>query len=152
MIFVSCSLIGFSAARVYRLRASQLEAFLKLISHIKAQIGYFRAPLDSILEGYNDETLSGCGFLLAARELGVREGFDSCRTRLVLTDDEVDELGRFFSGLGSRSADEEESGCGYYEKTLGAALDKERAELAKRTKLCRTFGMLAGVLLAVLLI
>ena len=152
MIFVSCSFIGFSAARVYRLRVSQLEAFLKLIRHIKAQIRYFCSPISSIIDGYEDEILSGCGFLLAARELGAGAGFESCRARLFLSEAESDELGSFFSGLGSHSADEEKNGCEYYEKTLGAELEKERSELAKRTKLCRTFGMLAGVLLAVLLI
>lgn len=152
MIFVSCSLVGFSAARVYRLRVNQLEAFLKLIKHIKAQIECFCAPLCSILEGYEDTQLSACGFLLAARELGVKAGFESCRSRLFLSEEESDELAKFFDGLGSHSADEESSGCAYYEKTISDALSRERSELAKRSKLCRTFGMLAGVLLAVLLV
>ncbi len=151
MIFAACSLVGFSAARMYRLRVGQLEAFLRLIKHIKAQIDYFRAPLDSILEGYEDETLSASGFLFAARELGADGGFESCRGRLLLTEDETNELSRFFCGLGHHSAGEESSHCAYFEKTLGDALERERSELSRRSKLCRTFGMLAGFLLAVLL-
>ncbi len=152
MIFAACSAVGFSAARMYRLRVGQLEAFLRLISHIRAQIDCFCAPLDSILDGYESPELSACGFLFAARELGADRGFDICRRRLLLTEDEADELSRFFDGLGHHSAGEESSHCAYYEKTLGDALAHERSELARRTKLCRTFGMLAGFLLAVLLI
>ena len=152
MIFVSCSVVGFSAARMYRLRVGQLEAFLRLITHIRSQIDYFRAPLDSILEGYDDDILSACGFLLAARELGVSAGFESCRGRLLMTDYEADELSRFFSGLGHHSAGEESSHCAYFEKTLTDALGHEKNELSKRSKLCRTFGMLAGGLLAILLV
>lgn len=152
LVFVGCSVIGFSAARMYRLRVEQLEAFLMLISHIRAQIEYCRAPLDRILEVYESEILSGCGFLLAARQLGASAGFDSCRCRLLLTADETDELGRFFERLGRHSADEECSHCAYYEKTVGAALEHERAEFARRSKLCRTFGILSGFLLAILLI
>lgn len=152
MIFIACSAVGFSAARMYRLRVGQLEAFLRLISHIKAQIDYFRSPLDTILSGYESPELSACGFLLAARELGVGPGFASCRGRLLLTEDEADELAKFFAGLGHHSAGEESSHCGYYEKTLGDALEHERSELARRTKLCRTLGMLAGFLLAVMLV
>lgn len=152
MVFISCSLIGFGASRLYRLRVKQLEAFLRLISHIKAQIEYFRTPLDNIIAEYEDTQLSGCGFLLAARELGLRNGFESCRGRLMLSDDESDELMKFFDILGKNSADEESRYCTYYEKMIGDALNRECADLAKRSKLCKTFGMLAGFLLAVLLV
>lgn len=152
MIFSACSFIGFGVSRAYVLRVKQLEAFLRLISHIKGQIECFCIPLDKIFADYEDRELSSCGFLFAARQIGAKGGFESCRERLLLTDSESDELMRFFSELGKSSADEESRSCAYYEKTIGDALASERSELAKRAKLCRTFGMLTGFLLAVLLI
>ncbi len=152
MIFCACTLVGFSAARMYRIRVAQLEAFLRLISHIRSQIDYFRSPLDSIIESCEDERLSECGFMIAARELGVSKGFEACRERLLLTEEESDCLSEFFGGLGSHHADEESLHCEYFEKLIGEALGRERSELMRRSKLCRTFGMLVGFLMAVMLI
>lgn len=152
MIFFSCTLVGAGAARIYRLRVSQLEAFLRLISHIKAQIDYFCSPLDNIIEKYEDERLSACGFMIAAKELGVCKGFESCRDRLLITEDEADLLSDFFDGLGKHHVGEERVHCEYFEKLIGSALERERSELSRRSKLCRTFGMLVGFLMAVMLI
>jgi stage III sporulation protein AB len=152
LIFVACTAAGFSAAKMYKLRVKQLEAFLRLISHIKAQIEFYRAPLDRIFDGYENEQLEGCGFLTLARSLGAKKAFDTCRNRLYISSSEADELYKFFDGLGTHNVNEERLHCAYFEKTIGDALSSAKTDLPKRTKLCRTFGMLAGVLVAILLI
>lgn len=152
LIFIACTAAGFSAAKMYKLRVKQLEAFLRLISHIKAQIEFYRAPLDRILDGYENEHLAGCGFLDYARSVGAKKAFDSCRKRLYISSSEADELDKFFSGLGRHNVSEESSHCAYFEKIIGDALSSAKAELSKRIKLCRTFGMLAGFLIAILML
>lgn len=152
LILIGCSAVGFSAAKLYRLRVKQLEAFLRLIKHIRAQIEYYRAPLDRIFEGYEDDMLSDCGFLDGARASGAVGGFEACRGRLYLSGGEADELAGFFEGLGRHNADEESAHCAYYERWLDEVLSKAVAELPKRQKLCRAFGLLAGFLSAILLL
>ncbi|MCI8387650.1 MAG: hypothetical protein HFE63_04200 [Clostridiales bacterium] len=149
LVFISCTLVGFSAAKMYRLRVMQLEAFVRLIAHIKAQIEYYRAPLDRIFDGYESELI--CEFIDGARKYGAAEAFVSCRNRMYVSESEADELEKFFAGLGMHNVGEESSHCAYFEKRLGELLSSARGEIDKRAKLCRTFGILIGFLIAILL-
>ena len=152
LIFLACSIAGFSGAAMYKQRRDELEAFLKLISHIKARIDYCRAPLDTIFTEYTDRLLKGCGFIDATLTARPVDAFEKCKARLCLSDTQADELMKFFSGLGSHPAAEESAHCAYYEKRIGELLEAERRELPRITKLCRGIGILAGVMAAILLI
>ncbi len=152
LLFLGCSLLGSAAARMYRMRVEQLDAFLRIVRHIRDRIELCLVPIDRILEDYECDTLAACGFLLAARELGASDGFASCRERLLLTDSQTEELASFFASLGRHAVSEESSRCTLCERSLSAQLELERAELAKRSKLCRTFGSLTGLLISILLL
>ncbi|MBQ8509296.1 MAG: stage III sporulation protein AB [Clostridia bacterium] len=152
LIFAGGTLAGLAASGMYRLRAAQLEAFCKLIAHIRAQIECYRAPLDAIYIGYRNEVLEACGFLGAARTSDGARALEACRGRLYITGDELCELEKFFASLGRHGAGEETSHCAYFEKRIGDFAAACRGELPKRARLCRTFGMLGGFLLAILLL
>ncbi len=152
LIFAASSAAGLSAAAMYRLRVEQLEAFARLIVHIGAQINSFLAPLDRIFAAYDNRMLAKCGFLEALRRDGGEAALTACRRRLYITETELDELKKFFMGLGRRGADEEARHCEYYEKRMSAMASKARSELAGKIRLCRSFGMLIGIMLAVILL
>ena len=97
---------GMSAAGMLRLRVEQLEALVRLIAHIGAQVESFRAPLDAIFAGYESAVLARCGFLDALRKQGGSAALRDCGGRLYLTDAEAAELAKFFDGLGRHGAGE----------------------------------------------
>lgn len=152
LILIASGAAGFAASRLFYQRVLQLEAFTRLISHIAAEIDSFSSPLDRIFAGYRDETLEKCGFLPALRRSGGAAALDECGGRLYLTAAERAELVKFLGGIGRRGRDETARHCAFYEKRLAALAQSARGELAGQMKVCRTLGLLAGAMLAILLL
>ncbi len=152
LIFAASAAGGLTAAGVYRVRVLQLEAFHALIVHIGRQIDGFLLPLNLIYAEYREPILEKCGFLTALCASGGEEAVDACRHRLFLTDSELGLLKAFFGGLGRHSAEEEARHCAYYLTSIGELAKNARGELAQKIRLCRAFGMLFGIMLAVILL
>lgn len=148
----ACTMAGWSAAAMLRLRVEQLEAFVQLISHIEGQIAGFRAPLDRIFAGWENRRLEQCGILGALRDGDSTAAIRACEARLYLTGAEKRELSSLFEGLGRRGIDEETRRLAYYSKRIGGMASAARGELAGKMKLCRAIGILAGISAAVLLL
>ena len=144
--------LGFFASAMYREQARQLEGFVILISHISAQIDGFLSPLSEIFASFKNKSLEKCGFLTALSEMGGAEALSFCRSRLYLSDEELGELERFFSGLGHHSPEEEMRHCAYYEKKMTAFSARAADRLSGKVKICKSFGLLIGVMLAVMLL
>ncbi len=152
MILFSCTAGGFYTASVYRVRAEQLEGIRALISYIGAQIDVFLTPLDSIYAHFKNSRLEACGFLELLRHSDFKTALDGCRDRIFLNDTEISELEKFFSGLGRHDAKEEKRHCAYFEKRFTEICTAANAEIASKTRLCRAFGFLGGLMLAVILL
>ena len=152
LILFSCTVAGFSAAAVYRLREEQLDAFRSLVSYIGAQIGAFLIPLDSIYADFKNTRLESCGFLKLIRESDFETALNGCRGRIFLSNTELYEVEKFFQGLGRHDAKEEERHCAYYEKRLAQMYSAAHAEARAKIRLCRAFGFLGGLMLAVILL
>ena len=144
--------LGFCASAMYRERARQLEAFVLMIAHICAQIESFLLPLEEIFATFGNKTLEKCGFLAALRAEGGVEAMLVCRERLYLSDEERGEIEKFFLGLGHHSPDEEMRHCSYYEKKISALSARASERILEKTKICKSFGLLSGVMLAVMLL
>ena len=152
MIVFSCTAAGFSAAAVYRLREEQLEGFRALISYIGAQIDVFLTPLDSIYADFKNTRLEACGFLKLLRESDFKTALEGCHGRIFLGSSEICELEKFFFGLGRHDASEEKRHCAYYEKRFTEICAAAHSETASKVRLCRAFGFLGGLMLAVILL
>ena len=152
IIFFACSAAGFSASKMYSRRVKQLEAFSSLISYIGQQIHGFLTPFDRIYATAKSSALEECSFLNVLRQNGGVEAMRICRKSLHLTDGECAELERFFEGLGHHGADEEAKHCAYFEKRIRNFAEAARSELPMRGRVCRTIGMLFGVMLALVLL
>ena len=96
---------------MYKEQKDELEAFLRLISHIKARIDYCRAPLDSIFAEYTDRQLERSGFIESALTMRPTDALAKCKRRLCLSDAQIDELMKFFTDLGCHTAAEESAHC-----------------------------------------
>lgn len=150
IIFFVCSTVGFSASKMYSRRVKELEAFASLISYIGAQIDGFLTPLDRIYATAKSDTLEG--FLKILRQSGGTEAVRLCSKSLHLAHGEYAELEHFFEGLGHHSADEEAKHCAYFEKRIRGYAENARKELPAKGRVCRTVGMLLGVMLALVLL
>ncbi|MBQ8249180.1 MAG: stage III sporulation protein AB, partial [Clostridia bacterium] len=152
LILCACTAIGFSAAAMYRLRVEQLEGFRSLVGYIGAQIGVFLTPLERIYADFKNTRLEACGFLELLRNGDGEAAVYGCRTKLFLNDTEINEVIKFFRGLGLHDAKEEERHCAYYEKRFVELCTSAKAEAVSKVRLCRTFGFLGGLMLEVILI
>ncbi len=157
MIFLACTLAGFVLAGGWRVRCEELEALSRLAEHIRARIAFCRAPLEEILDAYRDEWLEADGFLPALREAARRgDGFDStamgCRKLLRLFDPEQEELERFLYGLGRHDAASEMDQLAEFAECFRRHAAEARADYPKKSRLCRTFGLLGGGMLALMLL
>ncbi len=152
LIICACTAVGFFAAAMFRLRVEQLEGFRGLVSYIGAQIGVFLTPLERIYADFKDTRLEACGFLALLQKGDGETAVRECRSKLLLTDTEINEAIKFFRGLGRHDAREEERHCAYFEKRFGEMCTAASAEAQSKVRICRTLGFLCGIMLAVILI
>lgn len=152
MIFAACASVGISASAMYARRVRQLEALEALVAYVGAQINGFLTPLDRIYASFENRTLEECAFLEVLRQSGGITAMQTCRHSLNLTENECRELEGFFEGLGCHSVDEETRHCAYFEKRIGELAAAARTQYASKGKVCRTLGMLLGLMLALVLL
>ena len=152
MIFLASTAIGMAAAEIWRKGTMQLEAFHRLIAHTARQVEGFLYPLDKIFAGYEDRVLEQCGFLDALRRLGPKNSVEACRSRLYISESDISVIKAFFSDVGTHTAHEETRHLAYYENKLGELASKSRSELQSKLRLSRGFGMLIGIMMAVILL
>lgn len=151
-VFASCTAIGAYAASVYKRAAEELDAFYCLVVYIGSQIDGLLMPLDRIYASYNDKRLEENGFLEALRRQGGTAALRETRHKLYMCDEAVAELEEFFEGLGQHSPYDEVRRCVASSERLSELLKAERGALGSKMKLCRAFGALCGILLAVILL
>ncbi len=152
MIFFASTAIGITVAEIWRKGTVQLEAFHRLVVHTARQIEGFLYPLDKIFAEYEDKVLEQCGFLDALRHHGPDNSMEACKGRLYISEADISVIKAFFSEVGRHTAHEEARLLAYYEKKLGELASKSRSELQSRVRLSRGFGMLIGIMMAVILL
>lgn len=152
LVFASCAAMGAYAASLYRRAVEELEAFYDLAVYIGAQIDSFLVPLDVIYGSYTDKRLERVGFLQALRENGGTEALMAVREKLYISNEAAGELERFFSGLGRHGPNDEVRYCTACTGRLAEILKAEKEALGGKVKLCRAFGALFGIMLAVILL
>lgn len=152
VLFLTCLFGGFFISSVYRKRTEQLEGFRDLISFTGAQIEGYLTPTHKIFAMFRNKALQKSGFLDDLQNRGWRNALDNCRGKLFLSERELDELGSFFSQLGTCDTESAIRHCNYYRQVFGELAVGARADLPSKTKLCRSLGFVIGVMLAVLFI
>lgn len=150
LVFSAMSVSGFVVAGFYTKQVRQLDAMIRLISSIDAQIEYCLAPLSKIFDEYVDKDL--WKFINEIKTFGVAKAFDNFRKECFLDDADISTLTTFFGELGTRSSGEEHSSCEYTLKTLNASLEAKKKELPKKIKIWRSFGIIIGITMIILLI
>lgn len=150
LVFCAMSVSGFVIAGFYTKQVRQLEAMIRLVSSIDAQIEYCLAPLNKIFDEYVDKELNK--FIGAARASGASKAFSAFKKESFLDEADISILSTFFDELGTKSSGEEHSSCEYTLKILNSSLESKKKELPKKTKIWRSFGILIGITLIILLL
>ncbi len=128
------------------------EEFYRFVSHIRLQISCFLRPANELAEGFQSELLSKIGFLASIAEQGVYNAFEDVREKLLLSEDEKRVLGGLFSSLGTGYMENEIKQIDAYGAELYRLLEKERADLPKRSRLVNTLLGAASLGIIILLI
>ncbi len=128
----------------------ELDALLRLVRHIRENIGSLRRPLPRIFSSFPDPALEENGFLPLLRERGFRAAVEETPwrqeegVRLALAD--------FAASLGRGYAEEELSLCRYTEAKLADALAALEKAAPEREKLWRSIPALLALSVVLLLL
>lgn len=162
LLFLACGLTGVFLSRGLQLRVRELEAILRLLGVLRAQMQFSRAPLGPMLsqacaQGQSPAFLPGCLERLGAGRpfpeawrLAVERGGgprpDGLRPedrRLLLS------LGEL---LGSTDADGQREGLLLHEELARQLLESARQRRDTQGRAFFTLGVLSGLTLVILLI
>ncbi len=151
-VFLLASSLGIGLRMIEedRRRFSELGALLRLIRHIRENIGTLRRPLPQIYEAFCDPCLEENGFLPILRKRGFRAAAEETPWR---QDEDVTRvLTEFAASLGQGYTDEEVSLCRYTETKLADALAALEKAAPDREKLRRTLPALLALSVILLLL
>ncbi len=151
--------IGFAMAGWEYRRVGELQAFCRLLAHIKECIEDLQLPLSVIFSGYEDAVLEKNGFLPRLRAQMTAEDVMGTvlremqkERRLVLTDSDTAELLAFSAELGKGDSEREIRRCEYYSKRLLHILETAQGQAPGRARVCRTISVSTGILCVLLLL
>ncbi len=126
------------------------EAFLNLMRHIRSRISCYKTPLSEIIAAYSNRELEECGFL---RSFDMSwNGALAAADKLHIDNTARKLLESFGEEIGGSYKDEQVICCDYYIEKLEAHLASLREELAKKQKLIRSFALILGILIVIILI
>lgn len=136
LIAFSGAAAGFSAAGKRRMRLTYLEDMIQSVGAYKTSVTALSLPVP--------EAIKQCGKGLAERALRGDDAF--------LKEEDRRELAVFLDGLSARTEEGQIGNACRYENRLCAEEATEREQYLKEAKLLRGGGVLAGLLVAVLLL
>ncbi len=144
--------LAFSFSKMEGKRVRQIEGFLLLIRHIRAEIACFRTPVADIYAGFSHAALAECGFLESLRERGFSAALAAGQGELYLEEEEMATLSAFGEGVGRSYSGEQIALCDYTIGELEKALSRRREEAPKRARVLRTLSIAGGLMLVILLL
>jgi stage III sporulation protein AB len=134
----------------YKQRYDYLSSVLKFMEEIKSQIEYFNSPISKICTEYKDERLAE--FLITAGNESINAAFKKHYGKLYLSTEELEIFGRFTEGIGRGTSEEQIRFCEHYINSIKKIHGRMADELPKNRKLCSSLGLMAGILVAILLL
>lgn len=136
-----------SEKEVKRLRI--LEGLLSFISYTEEEIKNFKTPLSQIFEGFSNDVLLECGFILTLRSSGALEA-----VRYVLpylSESAARELQSFARGLGGGYTEGQSALCEVTLARLSREAEEIRENLSERVRMYRLIPMLIAASVIILL-
>ena len=136
--------------REVRRRLDEMTAFLALVAYIGENIEHFMKPIPEILEEFENDYLSSCGFLEKAKEVGLENAWRN--GEFLLPNEAYAILQNYFINVGSGYLDDEKKLSGYTERGLCRILENERASSKDKERIYRAVPpMIAGSIVLILI-
>jgi len=161
IILASAAKLGYDLSCKYSNRTSELRSFINILERVSNEISFSNCIItDALISSCNvrSKTISNMVRCVVDKvrnnNLSLAESFNSyikTDDKLSLNSKDVDEIGRFFSMLGSGDHEDEikhiNNSIINIKSNLQSAIEDEK----KYVKLFRTSGILGGLLIAIIL-
>ncbi len=131
-------------------RVEQIAAFLSLLRYIKAQVAYFKTPVNEIYLSFENSVLEKCGFISALRENGMISALENTSENLYIEKAERELLYLFACELGGSFKEEQVKSCDYYIESLQLIYTEQKAELPRKKKLYKTVFLTVGIMIIIM--
>ena len=161
IIVISSSKIGFDLAKKYLNRSRELKAFMYVLERLKSEIGFSNCIItDALVNSSNvkNETVKNMVGNLCQMVKNDNISLADAFNTYVKNDNsnsfsksDVDEIYRFFSGVGSGDKEDEIENINNCIENIRMNLRNAVEDEGRYVKLYRTSGVLAGFLIAVIL-
>lgn len=167
IVLAACSMIGIAAGEKQKEHINMLMSLKRCLLTVKGEIAYAYTPLSeifSLLSGMGSESWS-VFFARILDELADRSQDDMsnlsqiwervCRKSEVCADmrqDELDELVRFGSVLGTSDRDSQISRIELYIENIDDRINYLQKHIYEKVRLCHVLGVSAGLLITILIV
>lgn len=152
-------LIGFRMAREERERLSSFLGVLELVCHIRYEISSFQTVQRDLFLQVESPRLSGCGFLSVLHSTASLGGEHILHTALLegghllkLEKEDLRALTDYAAHLGDHRTEEETERAKKLERYLEERLVTLRSEVKNRTALYRSFGIVSGLIICLVVL
>lgn len=152
LVMLCCYLASFSISSRAKKEMAELEAFVLLISRVRAEITCFSRPLPEIYAGFESEIFERSGFLKVLKENGLSCALESAGHKLALREENFDIIKQFADVIGKSYRDEEIKTCDYYISQLSERHKAHSDALPKKNKLSRSLCFLFGISIIIILV
>ena len=152
MIVTAGAAIGFGITGYRKKRIDYLSALIYLINHISFKITYFRSEISVIFDDYSNDFLRSCGFLDLLHSNGLGTALSSYNDRFNIREYEKDALMNLSDMLGKSSWEDQVKMCSALNEIIENYLVELKEKYPEERKLFSSLGIIAGLLVAVVLI
>ena len=163
VIVCGCTYVGIILSRNFGVRVNQLNSFIKALCELEFNILFLHIPISeafSLAADGRDGAVKRI-FQHAAQTMkkrpgenaggAVRGAVSAFKSKLSLTEDDVQILLDFSDNLGKGAADEERNNIKMAVLKLRSAAQEASDEQAKNERLYKGLGLLTGCLIAIIL-
>ncbi len=152
VIFVCCTWGGMVLSGNVSRSLALNEGLLQFIRHVRGQVSYFKAPVQTICASFQNETFQKIQFDRLINEKGLSSAIEEKKGMLNLSPDTYAILQEFARRFGTLSYEEQIADCDYAAEQLEKEIASKKEEFPAKKQIFSSMGLLCGAMAVLILL
>lgn len=152
VIFVCCTVGGMAMSGAVSRSLTLSEGLYQFVRYIRGQVSYFKMPIGTICEHFQNEAFQKCRLDRLICEKGLSAAFEEKKGQLSLSPEAYSALLDFSARFGRLSCEEQIADCDYLSAVLEREITAKKEESHAKKQIYSSMGLLSGAMAVLILL
>lgn len=152
VIFVCCTVGGMALSGAVSRSLTLSEGLFQFVRYIRGQVSYFKMPIGTICERFQNDAFQKCNLDRLICEKGLSAAFEEKKGQLSLSSETYTALHDFSERFGTLSYEAQIADCDYLSGVLEREIASKKEEYHAKKQIYSSMGLLGGAMAVLILL